>query len=386
MRNRENFFTMLRSPFLAKRGEHNPDQTLLISSGLLILFGLLMLSSASTVIAFQEYGDRYYFFKHQILHGLLPGLIVFWVGLKINYQVWQRNAFYMLLISVGLLILLMIPGLGVAHGGATRWLSIAGIEFQPSEIVKITFLIYLATWLAKKGSRGLQDVEYGTIPFISIIVIIAFLFLQQPDLGTLLVILAFSFLLYIIAGAPWRHILAIMGVGALAILLLIFSSDYRAERFQTFLSGGDTLDSGYHINQAKIAVGSGGFWGLGLGHSKQKFNYLPEVQGDSIFAIIAEETGFLISSLLILSFLLILIRGFRIARGSPDEFGRLLAAGITVWIVIQALINIGAMLGVLPLTGITLPFISYGGTSLAILLFAMGVLLNISKHTIQKRL
>jgi len=370
-----------KAPFISTRHSQAPDYTLLIVTAIVLFFGLLILSSATSVISFQEYGDSYYFLKRQLLHGLLPGLLLFLVAIRLPYQLWKKLAFWMLVISVGLLVLVLVPGIGVTHGGATRWLNLAGIYFQPSEIVKITFLIYLATWLAKKGVHGLKDVEYGTIPFLSIMGIVAILFLKQPDLGTLLVILAVSFLLYFIAGAPWRHIISIAGVVFLILLILILSSDYRAARFKTFLSGGDELGEGYHINQAKIAIGTGGIFGLGLGHSKQKYRYLPEVEGDSIFAILAEEMGFIFSSLIILLFLVIMFRGFKIARGSPDEFGRLLASGITIWFTVQALINLGAMMGLLPLTGITLPFVSYGGSSLAISLFAMGLLLNISRYS-----
>lgn len=371
----------VKLPFSSDRYSHAPDYVLLGSIGVLLLFGILMLSSASTVIAFQATGDSYYFVKHQLLYGVLPGLLFFLMAIRLPYAIWKRFAFWMLLISLGLLVIVLIPGVGKTVGGATRWIDIGIFAFQPSEIVKMTFLIYLSTWLAKKGTQGISDIEYGTIPFLSIIGVITILFLKQPDLGTLLVILAISFLIYFIAGAPWRHIITIVGVGILLLLVLVLSSPYRAERIKTFLGGGDVLGQGYHVQQAKIAIGAGGFWGLGLGRSQQKFRYLPEVQGDSIFAIIAEELGFVFSAAVILAFVLIMIRGFKIARGSPDEFGKLLAAGITIWFVVQAMINLGAMVGLLPLTGITLPFISYGGSSLAISLFAVGLLLNISRYT-----
>jgi len=371
----------VKLPFSSDRYSHAPDYVLLGSIGVLLLFGILMLSSASTVIAFQATGDSYYFVKHQLLYGVLPGLLFFLMAIRLPYAIWKRFAFWMLLISLGLLVVVLIPGVGKTVGGATRWIDIGLFAFQPSEIVKMTFLIYLSTWLAKKGSQGISDVEYGTIPFLSIIGVITVLFLKQPDLGTLLVILAISFLIYFIAGAPWRHIIFIVGFGILLLLVLVLSSPYRAERIKTFLGGGDVLGQGYHVQQAKIAIGAGGFLGLGLGRSQQKFRYLPEVQGDSIFAIIAEELGFVFSTAVILAFVLIMIRGFKIARGSPDEFGKLLAAGITIWFVVQAMINLGAMVGLLPLTGITLPFISYGGSSLAISLFAVGLLLNISRYT-----
>ena len=371
----------IKIPFTTDRYSHAPDYVLLGTIGILLVFGLLMLSSASTVISFQSTGDSYFFVKHQLLYGVLPGILFFLIAIRLPYAIWKKFAFWMLIISIGFLVIVLLPGVGKTVGGATRWIDIGLFSFQPSEIVKITFLIYLATWLAKKGSHGISDIEYGTIPFLSIIGIVTILFLKQPDLGTLLVILAISFLIYFIAGAPWRHIISIVGVGILLLLILVMSSPYRAERLKTFMGGGDELGQGYHIQQAKIAIGAGGFFGLGLGRSQQKFRYLPEVQGDSIFAIIAEELGFIFAVAVIMAFVLLMIRGFKIARGSPDEFGKLLAAGITIWFVIQAMINLGAMVGLLPLTGITLPFISYGGSSLAISLFAVGLLLNISRYT-----
>lgn len=371
----------IKIPFITDRYSHAPDYVLLVTIGILLLFGILMLSSASTVVAFQSHGDSYFFVKHQLFYGALPGILLFLIAIRLPYAIWKKLAFWMLLISIGLLILVLIPGIGLTINGASRWIDLKFFAFQPSEIVKITFLIYLATWLAKKGSHGVSDIQYGTIPFLSIIGLITLLFLKQPDLGTLLVILAMSFLIYFIGGAPWKHIISIIGIGALVLLVLIMSSPYRAERLKTFLSGGDQLGQGYHIQQAKIAIGAGGFFGLGLGRSQQKFNYLPEVEGDSIFAIISEELGFIFSIAVILTFVLIMVRGFKIARGSPDEFGKLLAAGITIWFVVQAMMNLGAMVGLIPLTGITLPFISYGGSSLAISLFAVGLLLNISRYT-----
>jgi len=371
----------IKIPFTTDRYSHAPDYVLLGTIGILLIFGILMLSSASTVVSYQTYGDSYYFVKHQIFYGIMPGILLFLLAIRLPYALWKKLAFWMLVISIVLLVLVLIPGIGLTINGASRWIDLKFFAFQPSEIVKITFLIYLATWLAKKGSHGISDVEYGTIPFLSIIGIVTILFLKQPDLGTLLVILAMSFLIYFIAGAPWKHIMSIIGIGALLLLVLIMSSPYRAERLKTFLGGGDELGQGYHIQQAKIAIGAGGFFGLGLGRSQQKFRYLPEVEGDSIFAIISEELGFLFGVAVILTFVLIMMRGFKIARGSPDEFGKLLAAGITIWFVIQAMMNLGAMVGLIPLTGITLPFISYGGSSLAISLFAVGLLLNISRYT-----
>ena len=367
--------SLLMYPFAHSSFEHKPDFVLIITLGVLTFVGLLLLSSASSVQAFQKFNDSYYFLKNQVIRGLIPGIIAF-------FRKWKGLAFWMLIGSIALLILVFIPGIGVSYGKAQSWISVFGFSFQPTEIVKLTFLIYLATWLAKKDEHQIKDFEYSFLPFLFVLGVIVFLILAQPDLGTLIVILAISFMVYFAAGAPWKHILALVGGGVIILFIAIQIAPYRLDRITAFFNPGiDPQGSSYHITQAKLAIGSGGMFGMGMGKSRQKFNYLPEVSGDSIFAVIAEEMGFFFAVDILLSFLTIMIRGFKIARGSPDNFGKLLAIGITSWISFQAFVNIAAMVGLLPLTGIPLPFISYGGTALTILLLASGILVNISKQT-----
>src|SRR3989344_438727 len=373
---------LIASPLSFKYYNHAPDYVLIGTLALIILFGLMMLSSASSVQAFQKFGDSYYFFKNQLLRGLIPGLIAFYFASRIDYRTWKKYAFGLLIASVVMLILVFIPGLGVSYGKAQSWLKIGPLGFQPTEIVKLTFLIYLATWLEKRGERGLRDPQYGLLPFLFAMGVISFLFLAQPDLGTLMIVIAISLIIYFMAGAPKKFILGIIAGGLLIAFVAIQVAPYRLDRFTAFFNqSADPQGIGYHISQAKLAVGSGGILGLGIGKSRQKFNYLPEVYGDSIFAVIAEEMGFLFSIILIGLFLTLTIRGLKIGRASSDHFGRLFAVGIISWFTPQNFINIGAMAGLLPLTGIPLPFISYGGTALTVSLFAAGILVNISKQT-----
>ena len=248
--------------------------------------------------------------------------------------------------------------------------------------MKLTFLLYLATWLSSKGEKNIKDFSYGFLPFMSLVGSIALLIILEPDIGTMAVIIAIAFSMYLVAGARLRHIaLALSGAGIL-FFILVNTAPYRLQRFMTFLHPElDPQGIGYHLNQALLAVGSGGFFGRGFGHSRQKFAYLPEATGDSIFAIIAEELGFAVSSLVVILFVLFTFRGFRIALEAPDDFGRFLCIGIMTWVALQAFINIGAMLSLLPLTGIPLPFVSYGSSSLLVLMAAMGIITNVSRQS-----
>lgn len=366
------------------KGGHQPDYFLITIIALIVIFGLVMLSSASSVTAFQKFGDANYYLKKQLISFVL-GIFAFFFMSKIDYRYWKRFAFPLMIITIILLISVFIPGIGTGLMGAKRWVTLGPFFFQPSEIVKVTFLLYLATWLEKRG-EGIKDVSTGFMPFVTILVIITILVMYQPDLGTMLVIAIIAMSSYLVAGAPLFHIFW-LGLGAAGtILLLIKIAPYRMQRFTVFLNPElDPQGIGYHINQALLAIGSGGLLGLGLGHSRQKFNYLPQASSDSIFAIIAEELGFIFVVLLIALFLVFMFRGLKIARSAPDQYGKILAAGITAWFTFQAFINIGAMINILPLTGIPLPFISAGGTGLVVSLAAIGILVNISRQTKQER-
>lgn len=356
-----------------------PDPVLLSIAGGLVLFGLIALSSAAGPLGYSRFGDTYFFLKHQLLYGVLPGMMAMVVMMYIPYRTWRRLALPLLIVSIVLLVLVFIPGLRAEFGTARSWVQIGPFSFQPSEVVKLTFLFYLAAWLEARGETGVRDLRTGLLPFLILIGVVMGLLLAQPDTGSMAIIVVSALAVYFVAGSSWKHLLALGAAGVAMLALLIKLSPYRAARLTTFLHPElDPQGIGYHVNQALLAVGSGGFWGLGLGHSRQKFQYLPEVQADSIFAIIAEEMGFIVSGALVLLFVVFFWRGLRVLSGAPDYFAKFLGVGILTWIVFQAFLNIGAMVGMLPLTGIPLPFISYGGTAMVTTLAAVGVLLNIS--------
>ncbi|MFA6271494.1 MAG: putative lipid II flippase FtsW [Patescibacteria group bacterium] len=360
---------------------NQPDYTLIAVVLVIIIFGLIMLSSASSVIAYQNYHDSNYLWKHQLFNGVLLGLAAMFIVSKIQYLNWQKFAIPMLALTIFTLFMVLVSSAGISSGGATRWIDLGFFSFQPSELAKLTFIIYLATWFSKKG-KVMNDFAYGFVPFLVLLGIVTLLIMMQPDLGTMTVIALVSVAVFFIAGGSIKNISLIIVGGVSLFAILIQIAPYRAARLSVFLNPElDPLGIGYHINQALLAIGSGGILGLGLGMSRQKYNFLPEATTDSIFAIIAEELGLIISVLLIVLFVILMIRGFRIARNAPDQFGKLLAAGITCWFTIQVIINIGAMVSILPLTGIPLPFVSYGSSAIVISMIAVGILINISKHS-----
>jgi cell division protein FtsW len=361
---------------------HKPDYQLAIVVFILVILGLVLISSASVVISYTLFGSSTYYLRHQIV-SVAAGLIIWLILQNIDYHFWKKIAFSALIGTILLLIAVFIPGIGFNYGGASRWIDLRITLLQPAELCKLGFILFLALWLEKKG-EGVKSFYYGLLPFIVILILIAGLIIAQPDMGTMCIIIMVGGIMFFAGGARISHVLLMIGGGFAAIWTLIKIAPYRLARLTVWLNPkSDTGGIGYHINQALMAVGSGGLLGLGFGLSRQKYNYLPEVVGDSIFAVIAEELGFLKSIFIILLFLFLAYRGYKIAQKAPDTFGRLVATGITTWLVFQAIINIAAMLSLLPLTGIPLPFISYGGTSLIVSLAAIGILMNISKQTSQ---
>lgn len=358
------------------------DYTYLAIVSAIVVFGLMMLASASAPIGYDRFSDSYYFVTHQVVFGLIPGIAGLLLFSRIPYTFWKKNAWNLLIVSIALLVVVFIPGLSAGIGSAHSWISIGGLfSLQPSEVVKLTFLFYLAAWLERRGDAGVRDVHAGFLPFVGTLGAVLGLLILQPDVGTMSVIAAMALVVYFIAGAPLLYVGGLIAAGASGLALLIGLEPYRAARFTTFLNPElDPQGIGYHINQALLAIGSGGFFGVGYGHSRQKFQYLPEVGGDSIFAVIGEEMGMIVAVLVLAGFLAFLWRTLKIANEAPDKFGKYVATGIAAWIVIQAFVNIGSMVAIMPMTGIPLPFVSYGGTSLAISLCAVGVVLNISRY------
>ncbi len=364
---------------------HEPDYVLLVIVFLLTAFGLAMVASASLVKGQDNFGDIYYYAKHQFLYGVLPGLFLFFIVQKVYYQHWKKMVPPLLVLAVLALVLVFIPSLGFSHGGAKRWLVLGTLSFQPAEMIKLIFISYLAFWFVQKGEK-IRDFKETVLPLMIMLGILGVLIMAQPNLGTLSVIVFAAFSLFFVAGGKISHIIFLAASVSTALLMLIRLEPYRMNRFMIYLYPEmDPQGIGYQINQAMLAIGSGGFWGMGFLQGRQKYNYLPEPYGDSIFAVLAEELGFIGVLFLVALFLAFAWRCFLIAKNAPDQFGRLLAAGIFLTIVLQAFINIGAISRFLPLMGVPLPFISYGGSSLVFTLVGAGIILNISRYTAKAR-
>lgn len=364
--------------------KHRPDFILIIAMGILIVLGLVVIYSISPVLSQKLLGDasRNYFFFGQLIH-LGIGLSALIAVSFFHWQNWRKLLPPLLIISGLSLVLLIIPGIGIEKNGATRWLDIGPLSFQPAELIKFSILLFLASWFSGMSPEDMSDNKRSLFPTLGILGILAVLVLfLQRDLGTMLVIAAIVSGLFFTAGASVKQLATLgaisFGVGLASILIF----PHRLARLVTFLhpeSAGAA--NNYHLNQALIAIGSGGLFGLGIGKSVQIYGYLPESANDSIFAIIAETFG-LIGCMVILGlFALLLWRCVKIAISAPDKFSQLLVVGVTLWIGVQMAVNITAMLGLIPLTGIPLPFLSYGGTSLIATLIALGIVVNISKYT-----
>ncbi|MDO8618227.1 MAG: putative lipid II flippase FtsW [Candidatus Uhrbacteria bacterium] len=357
------------------------DFTIVVGTIGFVAFGLIMLMSASGPAAFQQTGDSLFFVKRQILSGIIPGLIGFLFFSLMDYRQWRSWAFFIFLASLVLLIFVYIPGIGIKIHGSHSWLRIGFLTFQPSELVKFTFLIYLAAWLEKRRGASAHDTQTGLLPFLCAVGAVMLLLIFQPDTGSMAVIVGMALALYFLSGAPMRWFVSLCLLGGGLLGLLIKFSPYRAARFMTFLHPElDPKGVGYHINQAVLAIGSGGWFGLGYGHSRQKYLYLPEVASDSISAVMGEELGFLLMMVIVSLFGFLIWRCLRIARQSSDPFGMYLASGVGIWIAIQSLLNVGSMIGLLPITGVTLPFISHGGSAMTVMLSAMGLVAGIPRR------
>ena len=330
-----------------------------------------MVYDASVVQGLKDFKDSYYYIRQQLIWVVIGVIsMIFFVGF--DYRKLKSLAPALLFVSILLLLAVFIPGLGVSGGGAHRWLKLGLITIQPAEIIKLTGVIFLAAIFEKR-------VRF--LPFLALVAGVSLITaVGQKDLGSTMVFVMTAATLYFAAGGSIWHFVVSSPVVIGALLLLIFTSGYRSKRILAFLDPfSDPQGFTYHISQVLIALGSGGLFGLGLGHSRQKFEYIPQVSTDSIFGIIGEELGFVGASLLMMLFLTVLLRGFNIAQRCQDNFGKILALGLTSWLGIQVIINLSSMTALLPLTGVPLPFISYGGSALVANLTAIGILLNISK-------
>lgn len=359
-----------------------PDLILSLIIFLLIFAGILILGSVSASFSQQKTGSTFFFLSHQLLYGLLPGLFLGTILFFTPLRFIQKASIFVMFFSIILLAMVFLPVIGTTSGGAARWIYAGSFSFQPSELLKPAFILYLASWLASRTKKTEKGLGATLIPFGVIMGVISLLLILQPDIGTLGLIGIIALFIYFAAPTPIWHILLMITLGITGLFALIKIAPYRASRIAVFLNPNlDPLGQGYQIKQALIGIGSGGLTGIGLGLSVQKFGFLPQPISDSIFAVFAEETGFIGAFILLLLFLAFAWRGLWIARQIKDTFSKLTAVGIVAWISIQAFINISAMIGLLPLTGIPLPFISYGGSALITTLIGMGILLNISRET-----
>jgi len=355
------------------------DKLFLIAALILVGAGFFIFTSAGTGLLAGN-GARFSSVAFsQIFLGLLPGLFALWFFSRLNYKYLRRYSLFIFIAALILTILVFIPGIGFEHGGAKRWILVGGISFQPSEFLKIAFILYFAAWLSSIKEK-VETIRFGTLPFVIFMSVIGIILLKQPDTDTLAVIFFAGLAMFITAGARWRDIFGLGFLSALAFVAVAFLKPYVMQRIITFLNpNADALGASYQIQQSLIAIGSGHIFGRGFGQSIQKFNFLPEPIGDSIFAVAAEEFGFIGSALLIITFALFALRGLRIASKASDSFGRFVVIGIITLIISQSFINIGAMLGIIPLSGITLSFVSHGGTALFFTLAEVGIVLSVSR-------
>lgn len=366
------------SPHHSKK--RSPDYFLFATFAILIVFGLTMLASASSALGKVNFNNSYYYIEHQLLYGLTVGIAGFLFAYRVNYEKFKKWALPFLAISVVFLILVFTP-LGSLVNHTNRWLRFGPFSFQPAELMKITYIVYLAAWLSSTKFNRATDFRSGLIPFAAVSGLIGALLILQPATSTVAILLLGGLTVYFVRGAPMKYIFGIVGVALLLVAGVIYATPYRRARIEGYLqSNSHTQGQNYQVDQALIAIGSGGVTGVGYGQSATKLSYLPDSINDSIFAVIAEELGFIGAAFLIVLFSLLTLRMFWLAKRVTDPFGQLVLIGFGTIIAAQAFVNMAAISGIIPLTGVPLPFVSYGGTALAVFIIMMGLSLNISKY------
>ena len=359
---------------------HAPDYGLLAVVAVLMVLGLVAVYSSSYAIGSLEYGDANFFIKRQAIAAAI-GLVGLVVMMSIDYHILLRLSPLLMLAAVVALGAVLVPGVGVEQNGATRWVAIGPLPpLQPSELAKFAVLVYMAAWLAAKGDV-VRDVALGVVPFVGMVGLVGALIVLEPDIGTAALVAAITGTLFFVAGAKLFHVLVLAASGVVTAGVLILFAGYRMERVLSFTSAeSDPSGFGFQTLQMLVALGSGGISGLGLGVSRQKFFYVPGSHTDGVLTILGEELGFIGVMVVLALFILLLWRGVQIARRAADPFGSLLAVGVLAWIGFQTLLNIGGVTRSIPLTGIPLPFLSYGGSSLVMTMLAVGLLLSVSRY------
>lgn len=358
------------------------DTQFLVIVSILVAAGFIIFLSAALGITADSSVKYSSIVFNQLVLGLLLGGIAATVIAHTPYTFWRKWSFWIFTGSLLATLLVFVPGLGLEHGGARRWVHLGPISFQPAEFLKIAFVLYYATWLSMVGKKGTQTWRFGFIPYVIAAGVLSVVMLLQPDTDTLIIMLTAGAAMYFVAGGKIKHFLVLGLIAILGLSLLVATRPYIKERVLTFINpaAADAQSSGYQIQQSLIAIGSGGFAGRGFGQSLQKFNFLPEPIGDSIYAVAAEEFGFIGAFSLIILFFLFAWKGLKIATGVKDSFGGLVAVGLVILITTQSFWNIAAMLGIIPLSGLPLLFVSHGGTALFFTLVAVGIILNISRY------
>ncbi|HEY4505421.1 MAG TPA: putative peptidoglycan glycosyltransferase FtsW [Candidatus Paceibacterota bacterium] len=355
------------------------DIPFLVTTTILIIVGYAIFTSASFGLLSKQVVKYSGVTFNQTFFGLFCGLIFCVIASRTDYKIYRKYSLIVFIVSILVTLLVFVPRVGFSHGGASRWISLGFLSFQPSEFLKIGFIIFFSAWLARVKNKA-STFKYGFLPFIIILGVVGTILLNQPDTDTFIIIVFSGLAIFLAGGGGWRYIIITIAIGAIGLVGVVYTKPYVMSRIDTFINPSENaLGSGYQIQQSLIAVGSGGMFGRGFGQSIQKFNVLPEPIGDSIFAVASEEFGFVGAVGIILLFIFFSFRGLKIAGKVSDTFGRLVVVGIVILIVSQAFVNIGAMVGVLPLSGITLPFVSHGGTALFVTLVEVGMILNISK-------
>ncbi len=344
---------------------------IIITTLVLLAFGLVMIGSASVAEGARDFGNKWHFVLLQLKWAAAGGVLSFVIS-RIHPGLWQKLAVPILGVGVLLLFLVIIPGIGTKVLGARRWLVLPGIVLQPSELIKLVQVIYLSAWMTSRRVTLTQ--------FMAYVAVIAGLIMLQPDLGTTLVVSGLAISLYFITGYPVKQLMTIVGVAVVAVIMFIGSSSYRIDRVKTFLDPThDPLGSSYHIRQVILALGSGGVTGVGIGRSRQKYEYLPESTTDSIIAVAGEELGFVGISIVMITFIYLISRIFKVAAACKHPFNSALAAGVGSWISLQVVLNLAAMVALTPLTGVPLPLVSYGGSALMTILMGIGLVIAVAR-------
>ncbi|HZP27270.1 MAG TPA: putative lipid II flippase FtsW [Dehalococcoidia bacterium] len=360
-----------------------PDYLLLLATAALVIVGLLAVYTSSFAVGYLEFNDANYFVIRQTIFAM-GGIFALVFFMRLDYHFLRSLSVAMMGAALLGLIAVLVPGVGVEHNGAARWLPAGPLELQPSEFAKLAMVVYISAWLSSRREQ-LSDVSLGLLPFVLMVGVVGGLIVVEPDMGTAIVIVMTTVTLFFVAGAPLVHLALLFMAGSAAAWGMILMQPYRLDRMASFLSAeNDPQGTGFHILQLLIAQGSGGIAGLGWGASRQKFFYVPGAHTDGIFAIISEELGFIGAFLVLSLFVFFVYRGLRTTLQSRDQFGVLLSVGVVSWIAYQALINLGGITRTIPMTGIPLPFLSYGGSSLVSVMAGVGVLLSVSRYGREK--